>query len=159
MLSAILDDRLRIKIREELGDAYSPFAHNLPSDTWKGYGYLFASVTVDPPQAKKVNEVIASIAADLAKGTSITEDELERAKKPQVVSIEEMRRTNRYWMSSVLESSQEYPQRLDWSRTFVDDYKNITVEEINALAKEFLKEDTRVSVTIIPKAPAEAPAQ
>jgi zinc protease len=158
MLSAILDDRLRIKIREELGDAYSPFAHNLPSDTWKGYGYLFASVTVDPPQAKKVNEVIASIAADLAKGTSITEDELERAKKPQVVSIEEMRRTNRYWMSSVLESSQEYPQRLDWSRTFVDDYKNITVEEINALAKEFLKEDTRVSVTIIPKAPAEAPA-
>jgi predicted Zn-dependent peptidase len=158
MLSAILDDRLRIKIREELGDAYSPFAHNLPSDTWKGYGYLFASVTVDPPQAKKVNEVIASIAADLAKGTSITEDELERAKKPQVVSIEEMRRTNRYWMSSVLESSQEYPQRLDWSRTFVDDYKNITVEEINALAKEFLKEDTRVSVTIIPKAPSEAPA-
>jgi zinc protease len=58
----------------------------------------------------------------------------------------------------VLESSQEYPQRLDWSRTFVDDYKNITVEEINALAKEFLKEDTRVSVTIIPKAPSEAPA-
>ena len=48
MLSAILDDRLRVKIREELGDAYSPFAHNLPSDTWKGYGYLFASVTVVP---------------------------------------------------------------------------------------------------------------
>ena len=41
-------------------------------------------------------------------------------------------------------------------RGWVD--KNITVEEINALAKEFLKEDTRVSVTIIPKAPSEAPA-
>ena len=155
MLSAILDDRLRIKIREELGDAYSPFAHNLPSDTWKGYGYLFASVTVDPAQSEKVNGVIAGIAADLAKGTTITEDELERAKKPQVVSIEEMRRTNRYWMSSVLESSQEYPQRLDWSRSFVDDYKNITVEEINALAKEFLKADTRVSVVIKPKAETE----
>ena len=88
---------------------------------------------------------------------SITEDELERAKKPQVVSIEEMRRTNRYWMSSVLESSQEYPQRLAWSRTFVDDYKNITVEEINALAKEFLKAETEVSVVIKPKAaPPEA---
>jgi zinc protease len=151
MLSAILDDRLRIKIREELGDAYSPFAHNLPSDTWKGYGYLFASVTVDPAQAAKVNGVIARIASDLAKGDSITADELDRAKKPQVVSIEEMRRTNRYWMGSVLESSQEYPQRLDWSRTFVDDYKNITVEEINALAEEFLKDDTRVSIVIKPK--------
>ncbi len=151
MLSSILDDRLRVKIREELGDAYSPFAHNLPSDTWKGYGYLFASVTVDPAQAEKVNGVIAEIADDLATGASIDEDELERAKKPQVVSIEEMRRTNRYWMGSVLESSQEYPQRLDWSRSFVDDYKNITVEEINALAKEYLRADTRVSVVVKPK--------
>jgi len=151
MLSAILDDRLRVKIREDLGDAYSPFAHNLPSDTWKGYGYLFASVTVDPAQAEKVNTVIAGIAADLATGTSITADELERAKKPQVVSIEEMRRTNRYWLGSVLEASQEYPQRLDWSRTFVDDYRNISVEEINALAKDYLKEETRVSVVIKPR--------
>ena len=134
-----------------------PSETTLPADTWKGYGYLFASVTVDPPQAKKVNEVIASIAADLAKGTSITEDELERAKKPQVVSIEEMRRTNRYWMSSVLESSQEYPQRLDWSRSFVDDYKNITVEEITAFATEFVKEDNRVSLPIIPHAHTQAP--
>jgi predicted Zn-dependent peptidase len=33
----------------------------------------------------------------------------------------------------------------------VDDYKNITVEEINALAEEFLKDDTRVSIVIKPK--------
>ena len=74
MLSAILDDRLRVKIREELGDAYSPFAHNLPSDTWTDYGYLFASVTVDPPQAASVTEVISEIATELSGGKSITED-------------------------------------------------------------------------------------
>ncbi len=150
MLGAILDDRLRVKLREELGDAYSPFSHNLPSDTWTDYGYLFASVTIDPGQAAEVTQVISQIAEELATGESITEDELDRAKKPQVTSIEEMRRTNRYWMSSVLESSQEYPQRLDWSRTFVDDYKNITVEEVNALAKEFLKEENQVSVVVTP---------
>jgi zinc protease len=152
MLGAVLDDRLRVKIREELGDAYSPFAHNLPSDTWTDYGYLFASVTIDPDQAESVTQVISQIAEELSEGTAITEDELERAKKPQVTQIEEMRRTNRYWMSSVLESSQEYPERLEWSRTFVDDYKNITVDEINELAKEFLKEDAQVSVVIKPKA-------
>lgn len=159
MLSAILDDRLRVKIREELGDAYSPFAHNLPSDTWTDYGYLFAMVTVDPAQAEKVNGVIAEIAADLAQGDRISEDELDRAKKPQLVSIEEMRRTNRYWMSSVLESSQEYPDRLKWSRSFVDDYRNISVAELNELAKEFLKAERQTSVVIKPKAapPEEAP--
>lgn len=152
MLSAIIDDRLRIKIREELGDAYSPFAHNLPSDTWTDYGYLFASVTVDPAQAGPVTEVVSEIAKDLATGNSITEDELERAKKPQVTSIEEMRRTNRYWMSSVMESSQEYPARLDWARSFVDDYQNITVDEVNALAAEFLQSEKQVNVVIKPLA-------
>lgn len=152
MLSAILDDRLRVKVREELGDAYSPFAHNLPSDTWTDYGYLFASVTVAPDQADAVTQVIAQIANDLATGKSISKDELDRAKKPQVTSIEEMRRTNRYWMVSVLESSQEYPDRLDWSRSFVDDYKNITVEEVNSLAKEYLSSDTMVAIVITPEA-------
>ncbi len=150
MLSAVLDDRLRLKIREELGDAYSPFAHNIPSSTWKDYGYLFAAVTVDPTQIGKVTEVLSGIASDLAKGDSITEDELDRAKRPQIVTIEEMRRTNRYWMSSVLEASQEYPQRLDWSRSFVDDYKDISVADLNALAKEFLRKDTQVTVSIKP---------
>ena len=87
----------------------------------------------------------------IAPPLTITEDELERAKKPQITQIEEMRRTNRYWLGSVLEASQEYPERLEWSRSFVDDYKNITVDEVNALAKEFLTEDTRVIVVITPK--------
>ena len=150
MLSAIIDDRLRVKIREELGDAYIHFAHSLPSDTWTDYGYIFATVTVDPEQGESVAEVISEIGADLATGESITEDELERAKKPQITSIEEMRRTNRYWLGSVLESSQEYPERLDWSRSFVEDYKSITVEEVNALAKEYLSEDKKVSVIVRP---------
>ncbi len=150
MLGAVLDDRLREKVREELGDSYSPFAHNIPSDTWKDFGYLFAQVTIDPAQSDKVAGVVAEIAKELATGDKITEDELERAKKPNVVSIEEMRRTNRYWLGSVLEDSQEYPDRLDWSRHFVDDYKSITVAEVNALAKEFLKEDKQVIVVIKP---------
>ncbi|MBL9152669.1 MAG: insulinase family protein [Verrucomicrobiales bacterium] len=152
LLSSILDDRLRLKLREELGDAYSPFAHNLPSDTYKDYGYLFAAVTVDPPQAAKVSGIIKTIGAELAKGDSITQDELDRAKKPQITQIEEFRRTNRYWLTSVLESSQEYPQRLDWARTFVSDYEAITLDEIKALAKEFLGGHEGVGVIVKPEA-------
>jgi len=151
MLGAIFDDRLRKKVREELGDAYSPVCHNIPSDTWKGYGYLFANVTVAPEQAESVSAVINEIASELATGKSITSDELDRAKKPQITQIEEMRRSNRYWLDNVLEASQEFPERLDWSRTFVDGYKNITVKEVNELAKEYLRSDTQVSVIVTPK--------
>ncbi|MCB1087361.1 MAG: insulinase family protein [Verrucomicrobiae bacterium] len=157
LLGAILDDRLRIKIREELGDAYSPFAHNIPSDAFKDYGYLLASVIVDPPQAQKVTGVIQEIGAELAKGDTITQDELDRAKKPQITEIEEYRRTNRYWLSSVLESSQEYPQRLDWARTFVSDYEAITLDEIKALAKEYLAGHTGLGVVVTPTGGGDAP--
>jgi zinc protease len=156
LLGSILDDRLRLKLREELGDAYSPFAHNLPSDTYTDYGYLFASVTVDPPQAEKVNAIIKEIAAELAKGEGIDQDELDRAKKPQITQIEEFRRTNRYWLSSVLESSQEYPQRLEWARTFVSDYEAISLDDIKALAKEFLGGHPGLGVIIKPDAAAPA---
>jgi len=153
LLSAVLDDRLRVKLREELGDTYSPVAHNLPSDTWTDYGYLFALVEIDPPQAAKVTEVITEISKELAGGTAITEDELTRAKAPQITSIEEMRRTNRYWLSNVLEASQEHPGRLDWARSFVDDYKSISLDDLNQLAKNYLSPDKAVAVTIVPAQP------
>lgn len=151
VLGSILDDRLRIKIREELGDAYSPSAHNVPSDTFKDYGYLFAAVTVDPAQAEKVAGVIREIAADIGKGDTITEDELERAKKPQLTQIEEYRRTNGYWLGSVLEASQEYPQRIEWSRTFVSDYENIALKDVQELAKTYFGGYAGLQVIVAPE--------
>lgn len=149
VVALVLDDRLRKKVREELGDAYSPFAHNLPSDAFKGYGYMFASVTAKPDQAEMLIDVVKEIGQGLAEGT-VTEDELERAKKPQINQIEEYRRTNRYWMNSVLQSSQEYPERLDWARSFVSDYEAIKLEEVNELAKKYLGSDKALSILIEP---------
>lgn len=149
VLALILDDRLRKKVREELGDAYSPFAHNLPSDAFTAYGYLFASVTAKPDQAEMLLGVVKEIGEGLSAGT-VTEDELERAKKPQINQIEEYRRTNRYWMNSVLQSSQEYPERLQWSRTFISDYEAIQLDEINELAKKYLGGDKALSILIEP---------
>lgn len=151
MLGAIFSDRLRVKVREELGDAYSPSAHNAPSDTWSGYGSMIASVVVDPGQAESVRDVIAGISEELATGDAIGEDELERALKPVLTSLEERVRDNGYWMGSVLEASQEYPQRLDWARNFVEDYRSINARDINALAKEYLRADKRVSLLIVPE--------
>ena len=42
LLGQIMDDRLRIKIRQELGETYSPVGYHVPSDTYTGYGYMTA---------------------------------------------------------------------------------------------------------------------
>ncbi len=149
MLSSIMDDRLRVKVREELGDAYSPFAHHIASDVFTDYGYFFAFTEVDPSQTEKVAAVVAEIAKDLAAG-NITEDELERAKKPLITQLEEARRQNRYWLGSVMASSQEYPQRLEWAQTFIPDHEAITLDELKELAAQYLSDGKAAEILIMP---------
>tara|TARA_R110002096_G_scaffold114770_11_gene248858 strand:+ start:15100 stop:17910 length:2811 start_codon:yes stop_codon:yes gene_type:complete len=150
LLSSIFRDRLRKKVREELGDAYSPYARNSSSETYTDYGYLFALVEAAPDQAEKLSVVIKQLGTDLAAGGT-DQDELDRSKLPLLTQIAEYRRTNNYWLSMVLAMSQEQPDRLDWARSFVDDYESISVEEINALAKDYLDSESSLEVLIMPK--------
>lgn len=159
LLSEVFNDRLRIKVREELGDAYSPGSGSAASDVYPGYGYMQASVTIDPPRARQVADVITAIADEMAV-QGLTEDEVERAKKPVLTSLRESSRTNQYWLGAVLSRAQERPEVLDWARTRYSDNEAITVEELNTLAKTYLPA-TRVSrVVVVPdvKSATGAPA-
>ncbi|MGY8718953.1 MAG: M16 family metallopeptidase, partial [Verrucomicrobiia bacterium] len=139
VLGNILGDRLRLKIREELGDSYSPNAGSSTSGTYPGYGSIQASVTVDPEQTKRVAKVVRELADELArKGTN--EDELKRAIQPILTGLRESERTNGYWLGAVLRQAQEQPQRLDWARSRYDDNEAITIEEINDLADQYLRD-------------------
>jgi zinc protease len=149
LLGSILDDRLRIKVREELGDTYSPACYHVASDTFTGYGYMTTMIECKPELAGSLTKLVIEIAEKLATGP-ITDDEFDRAMKPMIAQLEQMRRDNRYWSMNVLRCSQEHPERLDWARTFVSDFTGIKKEEVQALAKEYLGAKRAVSAGIIP---------
>ena len=147
-------DRLRIKIREQLGGAYSPEAFSLPSNTFTHYGQMTAQCLVAPEQATLIAETIRSISYDLStKG--VTEDELKRAKQPLLTSIKESVRTNPYWLMSVLANCQEMPERLEWCRTRQSDIESATKAEIDSLAKRYLSPDKAFQVIVRPVKPAQ----
>ncbi|MDR2673490.1 MAG: insulinase family protein [Opitutaceae bacterium] len=152
LLTAVFRDRLRVQVREKLGDTYSPSAYSAPSDTYRGYGLLASSVTLDPAKVEIVAQTIAAIADDLAQN-GVTAEELERARLPILTSLRESARTNAYWLGSVLGAAQEQPERLDWSRTRHADFEGITKAELDALAKKYLPSDRafRAIVTPSPK--------
>ena len=50
-----------------------------------------------------------------------------------------------------MSQSQEQPYRLDWARQRDSDYKAITVEEINALAKQYLGKGNTFRFEIVPE--------
>ncbi len=156
LLSEVLADRLRVEIREKMGGTYSPNAGADLSDTYPGYGWLIADATVAPDQARVIADAIKAVAAALH-DKGVTEEELVRAKQPVLTALRESSRTNPYWLGSVLAAAQEFPERLDWSRTRYSDNESVTTAELSALAKQYLV-PAKVSEFIIVPAVAPAPA-
>jgi zinc protease len=151
MLASVLNDRLRVKIREEIGGTYSPQAGSNASDTFPGYGYIQAGCVVDPAMAQKITDTIIAIGDDLAtKG--VTDEELNRARQPALTAAKESLRTNNYWGGNVLARAQEKPEVLDWARTRLPDLEAITAAELSALAKSYLGLARASHVIILPGA-------
>ncbi|MDA7888625.1 insulinase family protein, partial [Akkermansiaceae bacterium] len=149
ILSSILSDRMREEIREKLGGSYSPRAGSAPSQTLD-FGMMRAMAQVKPEETKKYGELMIKL-ADIMAEKGVTKDELERALKPLQSNLKESLRDNSYWLNTVLGASQEKPHLLDWARTRDSDYGGVTVEELNALAKEFLKKDNALLYELVPK--------
>ncbi len=155
LLSLVFSDRLRVEIREKMGGTYSPSAAPDLSDTYPGYGWMIADATVAPDQASTISEAIKLVATALH-DSGVTEEELVRAKQPVLTNLRESARTNPYWLGNVLAAAQEFPQRLDWSRTRYSDIESVTTAELSALAKQYL-DPAKVSEFIVVPAVAPTP--
>ncbi|MDQ6626044.1 MAG: insulinase family protein [Verrucomicrobiota bacterium] len=150
VLAAVLNDRLRIKVREEIGGTYSPRAASNSSEVFPGYGYIFASIDVDPASAQKMSEVVVDLADELAQ-KGVSDDELERARAPLLTAIRESMRDNNYWLSAVVSRAQEKPEVLDWARTRLSDIDAMTTDDLSAPAKKYLGKDRVSRATILPE--------
>lgn len=148
LLAEILSDRVRLKVREELGESYSPQVASSMSDSFPGYGQVMAAMMSEPQHAKQLGEIARQLGDKLA-AEGATADELDRARKPILTALEEQRRNNNYWLTTVVTPSQTQPQRLDWARTMMDDFKSVKLEEINALAKKYLPASRAVVARIV----------
>ncbi|MGM0403771.1 MAG: M16 family metallopeptidase [Thermodesulfobacteriota bacterium] len=148
-LAAVFSDRMRIRIRDELGATYSQGAYSSPSRAYKGYGLFNAYVIIDPDDPALIEGEIRKIAEDI-KDDGITEDELERAVKPILANITSQVKTNAYWLNTVLKGAARHPAQLAWSRTIFMDYASITVSDINKMAAAYLDDAAAATLLFYP---------
>lgn len=150
VLSNIFSDRMRIRIREEMGASYSQAAYNQPSRAYPDYGVFAVYALIDPNEAETVETAIREISGKLhEKGA--TKDELKRAIEPTLTGIRKQLKTNEYWLDTVLKGAARHPEQLDWSRSIKSDYAGITVEEINRLARKYLENAKAATLWIRPE--------
>jgi zinc protease len=150
VIAELFSERLRRRIREKMGAAYSPDAFSHSYRAYKGYGMIQIHVLVDPHQTEVVVEAIHHIANAMADETPDA-DEFKRVLDPTLTYIKDLRQTNEYWLDNVLTGASRYPQQLDWSRTIDKDYASITAKEITALARRYLVWSNAAVVIIAPE--------
>jgi len=149
LLADVFSERMRLQIREKLGEAYSPFAFNRPSRRYDGYGVFNAVVEINPASAQLVITEIQKIAAELST-SAISQDEIKRSLEPTLNSIKDMRQRNGYWLKTVLMGSKENPQKIDWSRSINSDYASITPAELQNLSIKYLKGNEAAVIVALP---------
>ncbi len=137
VLAAILEDRLRLAVRERLGASYSPFVASMTSRAYDGFGMMVAQVVVQSSLIDTVRREIGAAAASL-KTEPVGREELDRAKRPLATSLKEAVRTNDYWLHSVLSLSTRHHRQLVWPLTIIDDFAAVTTAEIAELAETYL---------------------
>jgi len=150
ILASILNDRLRVRIREELGATYGPQHDVWGSEVWPGYGHLVVEIETAPALAEKVATLTRRIAQDLAT-RGVTADEFARALEPRVATLQQELRENGYWTYHVLARMQENPARVDWPLTRDADYRTMKRQEVEAVARRFLGEGRTYTFIARPK--------
>lgn len=150
VLADIVSERLRERIREKLGAAYSFVAYNRSSRAYPGYGVFQTFVHVDPEESDMVVGEIKKIISDLVV-SGVNNEELRRTIRPTLTGIKDMLQSNYYWLNTVLSGSKKHPQQLDWSRTIMDDYASISVDELSILAKKYLDDEKAAIIIIKPE--------
>ena len=151
-LGRIVDDRLRRKVREELGAAYSPMAGSEASRLFPGLGVVMIQAMGEPSQVEALVEACKSVAADLAEN-GVTQEEVTRLAEPLLNMLRDARRTNVYWVD-VLDECQRTPTILEELRDVVEFYETLDAEALSEVAASCLDPE-RASVLVVTPAPAD----
>lgn len=153
----LLADVLRLRLVEELREGqavtYSPQVGVSASWTFPGYGYVSAAIEAPPEALAGFFDDVDRIVADLA-ANPVSADELERARRPRVESVERNKATNEYWLVD-LQDIHDDPARLASVRTAIADLERATPADLQQAAQAWLRADAAWRLTVTPEAAAE----
>jgi len=146
LLNTVVNDRLRVEVRERLGAAYSPRSSVSANTVHPGVGSLMMQAMADPAKVDALIEACLATGDALAK-EGVTAGELDRLREPLLRQLRDARRRNGYWMN-VLAEAQQRPESLDEARDLDAALRAIEATELSDLANEYLHRE-RASILVV----------
>jgi zinc protease len=157
LLAAVLAERVRVRVREELGAAYSVGAAFVETKGFPHLNHFVVYAEVAPAHVNQAMLLVQRETMSLAlKG--LEADEFERAKAPFLHEWDDNLRTNAYWGITVLGSAQQEPSHLAAARDRGADIASITSAELSALAPRYLDASNAFKFAVVAPSGAMAPS-
>ena len=150
LLASVFQLRLIQKIREEQATTYSPQASHSSSESYAGYGLLAARIEARPEALDGFLRDAEGIAADL-RDNPISADEMERARRPMVDTINRQRTGNAWWLAN-LPRIQTDPRVTAMITSQLADYGAMTPADLQAAARAFLVPGRAYRIVVVPEA-------
>ena len=154
LLSSVFQLRLIQKIREEQGTTYSPQASHNASESYPGYGVFAGRIEARPEALAGFLRDAESIAADL-RDHPISADEMERARRPLVDTINRQRTGNAWWLGN-LPRIQTDPRITAMITSQLSDYGTMTPADLQAVARAYLAPGRAFKLIVVPEPGATA---
>ena len=124
-------------------------AHN-PSEAVPGFGVFQAHIETPPAGLEAFMRDAMTIARSLRE-QPIPADELQRARRPFLETLQRSRNSSNAWWLNNLAGVQQNPERAESLRVSLQQYEAITAAELQALARQYLTDDRAFRLFIRPR--------
>ncbi len=157
LLARIVRLELTDRLREELGQAYSPSAGSSTSHYYSGYGTFTISASVAADKIEATRAALDKLVADM-RAKPLDADVIERARKPYLEEYNNTLKDLGGWLA-LASRSQSEPERIDRFLAAPDVMRAITPEDIHQAALRYLAPEGAVAFVVVPEASGQSPAQ
>lgn len=154
VLGRVAQIALTEKLREDLGQTYSPSASSSASRVYPGYGTFTLSTSAAPGTIEVMRGAIADMMADLT-SRPIDADMLERAVRPLMESYGNALKDLGGWLA-LAGRAQSDPARLARWQAAPGLISAITPHDLLQTAQAFLAPDAAVEIVVLPASGAQA---
>ncbi|BBC73874.1 peptidase M16 [Altererythrobacter sp. B11] len=157
LLERVMRIELTDKLREELGQTYSPGVSASESDAYPGYGTFTLSASVDTAQVEAARDAMLETVAETA-AAPVDADVLLRARQPMLEAYDNALKTNGGWLGLV-DRAQTEPERIARFSEGKQRLAALTAADVAQTAARYLLPDRRVEVLVLPRGASEPGAQ
>ncbi len=157
LLERIVRLELTAKLREELGQTYSPAVSSTQSSTYRGYGLFTIAAAVDVAQIAAAREAMLETIATTISAGSLDEDLLLRARAPLLERYDNALKSNAGWMN-LASQAQSRPELLDRFTRARAILAGLTLADVQAVATRYLDTQSQLEVDVVPRAASATPA-